>query len=82
MTVLHSVPATAYLKVIRSHVLARHTVVTARPGLCSIRCKLTALTSLFDHRLENNAVAGGSLVHVVKRPQIEQHWAMTRPSVC
>ncbi|VVP29999.1 Tyrosine recombinase XerC [Pseudomonas fluorescens] len=34
----------------------------------TIRRKLAALASLFDHLLEDNAVAGGNPVHGVKRP--------------
>jgi len=37
----------------------------------TIRRKLAALASLFDHLLENNAVAGGNPVHGVKRPRVE-----------
>jgi site-specific recombinase XerC len=37
----------------------------------TIRRKLAALASLFDHLLENKAVAGGNPVHGVKRPKIE-----------
>jgi site-specific recombinase XerC len=38
----------------------------------TIRRKLAALASLFDHLLESNAIAGGNPVHGVKRPKIDQ----------
>lgn len=58
--------------VTRSHVLAWRAQLEHR-GLAgaTIRRKLAALASLFDHLLENNAVAGGNPVHGVKRPRIE-----------
>ena len=37
----------------------------------TIRRKLAALASLFDHLLDSNAVAGGNPVHGVKQPRIE-----------
>jgi hypothetical protein len=37
----------------------------------TIRRKLAALASLYDHRLNSNAVTGGNPVHGVKRPRIE-----------
>ncbi|OSN24789.1 Tyrosine recombinase XerC [Pseudomonas syringae pv. actinidiae] len=60
--------------VTRSHVLARRADLEHR-GLAgaTIRRKLAALASLFDHLLENNAVAGGNPVHGVKRPRIESN---------
>ncbi|MCS3471749.1 site-specific recombinase XerD [Pseudomonas sp. JUb42] len=56
----------------RAHVLAWRAQLEQR-GLAgaTIRRKLAALASLFDHLLENNAVAGGNPVHGVKRPRIE-----------
>ncbi|EGH49451.1 Orf28, partial [Pseudomonas syringae pv. pisi str. 1704B] len=33
--------------------------------------------SLFDHLLENNAVAGGNPVHGVKRPPVESNEGKT-----
>lgn len=43
----------------------------------SIRRKLAALARLFDHLLENNAVAGGNPVHGVKRPSQGSHEGKT-----
>lgn len=43
----------------------------------TIRRKLAALASLFDHLLERNAVAGGNPVHGVKRPRIETNEGKT-----
>lgn len=56
----------------RAHVLAWRAQLENR-GLAgaTIRRKLAALASLFDHLLESNAVAGGNPVHGVKRPRIE-----------
>ncbi|MGP5424742.1 tyrosine-type recombinase/integrase [Pseudomonas helleri] len=56
----------------RAHVLAWRAQLEQR-GLAgaTIRRKLAALASLFDHLLESNAVAGGNPVHGVKRPRIE-----------
>jgi site-specific recombinase XerD len=58
--------------VTRAHVLAWRAQLEAR-GLAgaTIRRKLAALASLFDHLLENNAIAGGNPVHGVKRPRVE-----------
>lgn len=39
----------------------------------TIRRKLAALASLFDHLLESNAIAGGNPVHGVKRPKVESN---------
>jgi site-specific recombinase XerC len=60
--------------VTRSHVLAWRADLETR-GLAgaTIRRKLAALARLFDHLLENNAVAGGDPVHNVKRPKIESN---------
>jgi site-specific recombinase XerC len=57
--------------VTRSHVLAWRAQLEQR-GLvgATIRRKLAALASLFDHLLENNAVEGGNPVDGVKRPKI------------
>lgn len=56
----------------RAHVLAWQAQLEKR-GLAraTIRRKLAALASLFDHLLECNAVAGGNPVHGVKRPKID-----------
>lgn len=56
----------------RAHVLAWRAQLEKR-GLAgaTIRRKLAALASLFDHLLESNAVAGGNPVHGVKRPRNE-----------
>lgn len=64
--------------VTRSHVLAWRADLEQR-GLAgaTIRRKLAALASLFDHLLENNAVAGGNPVHGVKRPRIETNEGKT-----
>jgi len=58
--------------VTRAHVLAWRRQLEQR-GLAgaTIRRKLAALASLFDHLLDANAVAGGNPVHGVKRPRIE-----------
>ncbi|RML82370.1 Phage integrase family site specific recombinase [Pseudomonas amygdali pv. tabaci] len=62
-----------FRQVTRSHVLAWRAGLEHR-GLAgaTIRRKLAALASLFDHLLENNAVAGGNPVHGVKRPRIDR----------
>ena len=62
--------AEQFRAVTRAHVLAWRQQLEQR-GLsgASIRRKLAALASLFDHLLENNAVAGGNPVHGVKRPR-------------
>jgi site-specific recombinase XerD len=64
--------ADEFRAVTRSHVLAWRAQLEQR-GLAgaTIRRKLAALASLFDHLLECNAVAGGNPVHGVKRPRIE-----------
>ncbi|MCH5633815.1 tyrosine-type recombinase/integrase [Pseudomonas syringae pv. syringae] len=64
--------------VTRAHVLAWRAQLETR-GLAgaTIRRKLAALASLFDHLLENNAVAGGNPVHGVKRPRIETNEGKT-----
>lgn len=64
--------------VTRAHVLAWRAQLETR-GLAgaTIRRKLAALASLFDHLLENNAVAGGNPVHGVKRPKIETNEGKT-----
>jgi len=58
--------------VTRAHVLAWRRQLEQR-GLAgaTIRRKLAALASLFDHLLDANSVAGGNPVHGVKRPRIE-----------
>ena len=62
----------------RAHVLAWRAELEQR-GLAgaTIRRKLAALASLFDHLLESNAVAGGNPVHGVKRPKIETNEGKT-----
>lgn len=64
--------ADEFRAVTRAHVLAWRAQLETR-GLAgaTIRRKLAALASLFDHLLESNAVAGGNPVHGVKRPRIE-----------
>lgn len=61
-----------FREVTRVHVLAWRRQLEQR-GLSGAtqRRKLAALTSLFDHLLENNALAGGNPVHGVKRPKLE-----------
>ncbi len=61
-----------FREVTRAHVLAWRRQLEQR-GLSGAtqRRKLAALTSLFDHLLENNALAGGNPVHGVKRPKLE-----------
>jgi site-specific recombinase XerD len=72
------VTADEFRLVTRSHVLAWRAQLEKR-GLAgaTIRRKLAALTSLFDHLLESNAVAGGNPVHGVKRPRIETNEGKT-----
>ncbi|MBN3471724.1 tyrosine-type recombinase/integrase [Pseudomonas savastanoi pv. phaseolicola] len=67
-----------FRQVTRSHVLAWRADLEQR-GLAgaTIRRKLAALASLFDHLLDNNAVAGGNPVHGVKRPRIESNEGKT-----
>lgn len=47
----------------------------------TIRRKLAALVSLFNHLLECNAVTGGNPVHGVKRPRIETNEGKTAGSM-
>lgn len=70
--------AEEFRAVTRSHVLAWRAQLEDR-GLAgaTIRRKLAALASLFDHLLENNAIAGGNPVHGVKRPRIETNEGKT-----
>lgn len=70
--------AEEFRAVTRAHVLAWRSQLETR-GLAgaSIRRKLAALASLFDHLLDNNAVAGGNPVHGVKRPRIETNEGKT-----
>ena len=78
-----------FRQVTRSHVLAWRAELEGR-GLAgaTIRRKLAALASLFDHLLDSNAVAGGNPVHGVKRlgskPTKARHrpWVNTRPRRC
>lgn len=64
--------------VTRSHVIAWRAQLEQRSlAGATIRRKLAALASLFDHLLENNAVAGGNPVHGVKRPRIETNEGKT-----
>ena len=67
-----------FREVTRSHVLAWRSQFEQR-GLsgATIRRKLAALASLFDHLLDANAVAGGNPVHGVKRPKIETNEGKT-----
>ncbi|WP_426103026.1 tyrosine-type recombinase/integrase [Pseudomonas sp. PSPC3-3] len=70
--------ADEFRAVTRAHVLAWRAQLETR-GLAgaTIRRKLAALASLFDHLLENNAVAGGNPVHGVKRPRVETNEGKT-----
>jgi len=70
--------AEEFRSVNRAHVLAWRAELERR-GLAgaTIRRKLAALASLFDHLLEKNAVAGGNPVHGVKRPKIETNEGKT-----
>lgn len=70
--------AEEFRAVTRGHVLAWRAQLEQR-GLAgsTIRRKLAALASLFDHLLENNAVAGGNPVHGVKRPKVESNEGKT-----
>ena len=70
--------ADEFRAVTRAHVLAWRAQLENR-GLAgaTIRRKLAALASLFDHLLESNAVAGGNPVHGVKRPRIETNEGKT-----
>lgn len=75
--------------VTRAHVLAWRSALEGKAlSGASIRRKLAALASLFDHLLERNAVAGGNPVHGVKRPKIDSHEGKTpalgdtRPKPC
>lgn len=70
--------AEEFRAVTRGHVLAWRAQLETR-GLAgaTIRRKLAALASLFDHLLESNAVAGGNPVHGVKRPRIETNEGKT-----
>lgn len=70
--------ADEFRAVTRAHVLAWRAQLETR-GLAgaTIRRKLAALAALFDHLLENNAVAGGNPVHGVKRPRIESNEGKT-----
>ncbi|WP_225776320.1 tyrosine-type recombinase/integrase [Pseudomonas sp. Marseille-Q5115] len=67
-----------FRQVTRAHVLAWRADLEGR-GLAgaTIRRKLAALASLFDHLLDSNAVAGGNPVHGVKRPRIETNEGKT-----
>lgn len=70
--------AAEFRSVNRAHVLAwRAQLETRDLAGSTIRRKLAALASLFDHLLENNAVAGGNPVHGVKRPRIESNEGKT-----
>ncbi len=70
--------ADEFRAVTRAHVLAWRADMERRGFAgATIRRKLAALASLFDHLLENNAVAGGNPVHGVKRPRIETNEGKT-----
>ncbi|KPB50654.1 tyrosine-type recombinase/integrase [Pseudomonas coronafaciens] len=67
-----------FRQVTRSHVLAWRADLEQRSlAAATIRRKLAALASLFNHLLENNAVPGGNPVHGVKRPRIESNEGKT-----
>jgi len=70
--------AEEFRAVTRAHVLAWRAQLEQR-GLAgaTIRRKLAALASLFDHLLENNAVGGGNPVHGVKRPRVDSNEGKT-----
>lgn len=70
--------AEEFRAVTRAHVLAWRAQLETR-GLAgaTIRRKLAALASLFDHLLENNAISGGNPVHGVKRPKVETNEGKT-----
>lgn len=70
--------ADEFLAVTRTHVLAWRTQLEQR-GLvgATIRRKLAAPASLFNHLLESNAVAGSNPVHGVKRPKIDTNKGKT-----
>lgn len=64
--------------VTHAHVLAWRAQLEQRGAAgATIRRKLSALASLFDHLLESNALAGGNPVHGVKRPRIETNEGKT-----
>ncbi|WP_339496726.1 tyrosine-type recombinase/integrase [Pseudomonas sp. EA_15y_Pfl1_P101] len=70
--------AEEFRAVTRAHVLAWRAQLEDRDlAGATIRRKLAALASLFDHLLENNAIAGGNPVHGVKRPRIETNEGKT-----
>lgn len=67
-----------FREVTRAHVLAwRATLEDRALSGATIRRKLAALASLFDHLLDSNAIAGGNPVHGVKRPKIESNEGKT-----
>lgn len=67
-----------FREVQRAHVLAWRADLERRVlSAATIRRKLAALTSLFDHLLDSNAVAGGNPVHGVKRPPNESNEGKT-----
>ncbi|MDV7214216.1 site-specific integrase, partial [Azotobacter beijerinckii] len=67
-----------FREVTRAHVLAwRKSLEQRGLSAATLRRKLAALTSLFDHLLECNAVAGGNPVHGVKRPKLETNEGKT-----
>lgn len=70
--------ADEFRSVTRAHVLAWRADLERR-GLAgaTIRRKLAALASLYDHLLNSNAVTGGNPVHGVKRPRIETNEGKT-----
>lgn len=64
--------------VTRAHILAWRAALEGRVlSGATIRRKLAALASLFDHLLECNSMAGGNPVHGVKRPKIETNEGKT-----
>ena len=67
-----------FREVTRAHVLAWRSALEGKAlSGATIRRKLAALASLFDHLLDSNAVAGGNPVHGVKRPKIESNEGKT-----
>lgn len=81
--------ADEFRSVTRAQVLAWRADLERR-GLAgaTIRRKLAALASLYDHLLNSNAVTGGNPVHGVKRPvskpmkEKRRRLVITRPKPC
>jgi site-specific recombinase XerD len=67
-----------FREVTRAHVLAWRAALEGRAlSGATIRRKLAALASLFDHLLDSNAITGGNPVHGVKRPKVETNEGKT-----